>query len=99
MGSRVNSESKKKLSFLKKRCIQVYPQVSHSAPLYIKKHLLIGWDLMFSTGMSSVLLRFLFGGSAVVASRLIARSFGGTAVVVCYILLQHLPSKLFAWKT
>ncbi|WP_269852090.1 hypothetical protein [Methanosarcina horonobensis] len=49
--------------------------------------------------MSSVLLRFLFGGSAVVASRLIARSFGGTAVVVCYILLQHLPSKLFAWKT
>lgn len=32
---------------------------------------------MFSIDFSSILLRFLFGGSAVVASRLIARSFGG----------------------
>ena len=32
---------------------------------------------MLNTGTSPILLRFLFGGSAVVASRLIARSFGG----------------------
>lgn len=32
---------------------------------------------MFSIDISPILLRFLFGGSAVVASRLIARSFGG----------------------
>jgi len=36
-----------------------------------------GRDLMFNTVISPILLRFLFGGSAVVASRLIARSFGG----------------------
>lgn len=32
---------------------------------------------MFNTDISPILLRFLFGGSAVVASRLIAQSFGG----------------------
>lgn len=32
---------------------------------------------MFSIDISPILLRFLFGGSAVVASRLIAQSFGG----------------------
>ncbi|HII79895.1 MAG TPA: DUF3147 family protein [Methanosarcina sp.] len=32
---------------------------------------------MFSIDISPIILRFLFGGSAVVASRLIARSFGG----------------------
>jgi hypothetical protein len=32
---------------------------------------------MFSIDISPILLRFLFGGSAVVASRLVARSFGG----------------------
>ena len=36
-----------------------------------------GRDSMFSIDISSILLRFLFGGSAVVASTLIARSFGG----------------------
>lgn len=32
---------------------------------------------MLSTGISPIILRFLFGGTAVVASRLVARSFGG----------------------
>ncbi|WP_410510088.1 DUF3147 family protein [Methanosarcina hadiensis] len=32
---------------------------------------------MLSIDMSPILIRFIFGGSAVVASRLIARSFGG----------------------
>ena len=32
---------------------------------------------MFNTDISPILLRFLFGGSAVVASRLIAQNFGG----------------------
>ncbi|MDY9924913.1 DUF3147 family protein [Methanosarcina sp.] len=32
---------------------------------------------MFSINISPILLRFLFGGSTVVASTLIARSFGG----------------------
>ncbi|MEL7665168.1 MAG: DUF3147 family protein [Methanosarcina mazei] len=32
---------------------------------------------MLITGISPIILRFLFGGTAVVASRLVARSFGG----------------------